>query len=113
MPDKRTEFNFGANLSPLARVRGEGLTIRFHEGNIMVSPSESITPDLAGYIKENRESILKELDQEMREAAIGSLPFPDLEDQPVQLREAVLLKLEDGTYLAITPEEASQNGLGC
>jgi hypothetical protein len=102
--DKRLSFPFGANLTPLGRLRGAGLTIRLSEGQLLVSPGDSITPEIREMIQAHRQEILDELDLEMRSDALGKLPWPD---EPVDLREGTLLKLEDGSYLAVTPEELS------
>lgn len=102
--DKRLEFPFGANLTPLGRLRGAGLTLRIYEGQLLVSPEDSITQELREQIQANRQEIIEELDLEMRSEALGKLPWPD---EPVDLREGTVLKLEDGSYLAVTPEELS------
>jgi hypothetical protein len=107
--DKRTLFPFGYNLmTPLDRLRHEGLTVRYdHEsGKLMIGPKELLAK-WADFIKEHRDSIIADLDNEQREAAMAKLPFAEFEDGPVQMREVVLLRMFDGEYLAITQQEAS------
>jgi hypothetical protein len=109
MPDKRTLFPFGYNLmTPLDRLRHEGLSVRFDQdkAKLMIGPKELLAK-WADFIREHRESIIADLDSEKKEAALAKLPFAEFEDGPVQMREVVLLRMIDGEYLAITPEEAS------
>lgn len=106
--DKRLEFPFGCNImTPLERLRYEGLNVRFnHEtGKLMVGPKHHLAK-WSDFIKEHRDQIIADLDDQKKADALAKLPPVEFDQgEAVVMREAVLLKLPDGSYLAATPEE--------
>ena len=95
-------------MTPLERLRYKGLTVRFDcdKAKLMIGPKH-ILAKWSDFIVEHREQIIADLDQEQKEAALAKLPFAEFQAGPVEMREVVLLKMFDGEYLALTPEEVS------
>jgi hypothetical protein len=106
--DKRLEFPFGCNImTPLERLRYEGLNVRFNQetGKLMVGPKHLLAR-WSDFIVEHRDSIIADLDEQKKADALAKLPPVEFDQgEAVVMREAVLLKLPDGSYLAATPEE--------
>ena len=100
------QFGKAIDMTPLERLRYEKLTVRFNQetGKLMVGPKHLLAR-WSDFIVEHRDQIIADLDEKKKADALAKLPPVEFDQGEVVMREAVLLKLPDGSYLAATPEE--------
>lgn len=113
MTDKRTLFPFGANTAAgiLDLLAGMGVELRIEGEKLNARTMGPVPERAAKLIKENRDMLyqhLRDEDEQKKADALAKLPPVEFDQgEAVVMREAVLLKLPDGSYLALTPEEVS------
>lgn len=113
MPKNRDD---GATVSPAVRIlrelRADGFTLDERDSRLIVAPASRLEPGRRAEIAAHRDAILEEMRQEAdwqaREEALSRLPPVEWEGATTaQMREVVLMRLPDGTYLAALPEEVT------
>lgn len=111
MTDKRTLFPFGANTAAgiLDLLAEMGVELRIEGEKLNARTMGPVPERAAKLIKENRDMLYQHLrgeDEQKKADALAKLPPVEFDQgEAVVMREAVLLKLPDGSYLAATPEE--------
>jgi hypothetical protein len=112
--DKRTLFPFGANDPVHITEKLEELGVRLKvKGDVLLAVTQGQVPaEAAALIRKHKPELLhhlKEEEERKKEEALALLPPVEFgQGETVQMRTAWLLKMEDGSYIALTEEELAR-----
>ena len=87
----------------LETLRQAGISLRVEGADLMASPAGRLTPELRAALRGRKAELLAFLADDGRQAALDAYDADEPPTRPVELRQAVLLELEPGKWLAVAP----------